>query len=160
MVDLKGKKGFTLIEIVVVMTIIAVLAALVVGAIMISKRMATETANRQNARTLRTCLEAYSAKYKKFCGGGMDPGGFLLLCNQTYSFKGAVYALSDPNNQIQCSLGSGATNITDNSGDPLFWTWPNGGGSVIATEQSYIIKTSNAAGDAQPGGVIDTATYP
>lgn len=65
------KEGFTLIELVVVMAIIAVLAALVVGAINVAKRTMTETANRQNAQTMRACFEAFYAKYKFYCE--LDP---------------------------------------------------------------------------------------
>ncbi len=61
-------KGFTLIELVVVMAIIAVLAVLVIGAITIARQTAMETADRSNVRTLQTCLEADYTKFKAYCG--------------------------------------------------------------------------------------------
>lgn len=65
-------EGFTLIELVVVMAIIAVLAVLIVGAIVVARRTTTETANRSNAKTIETGLEAYYGKYKTFCGINLD----------------------------------------------------------------------------------------
>lgn len=55
---MKNKKGFTLIEIVVVMAIIAVLAVLVVGAITVARRTSDETRNRSAAKAIATALEA------------------------------------------------------------------------------------------------------
>lgn len=52
------KKGFTLIELVVVMAIIAVLALLIIGAIVVARRAQIRTANLANAQTLQTGLEA------------------------------------------------------------------------------------------------------
>lgn len=60
------KQGFTLIELVVVMAIIAVLAVLVIGAITIAKHMATETANRSNAKTIQTAMEAYYSRHQAY----------------------------------------------------------------------------------------------
>ncbi len=57
-----GKRGFTLIEVVVVMAIIAVLATLVVGAITIARTQALDTRLRNDARTIKAALEAYYAK--------------------------------------------------------------------------------------------------
>lgn len=67
---IKSKRGFTLIELVVVMAIIAILALLIIGAIIIARNTATETTNRSNGQTLRTALESYYARYGKYCGAG------------------------------------------------------------------------------------------
>jgi|GEM_PF-1772161 len=64
------KKGFTLIELVVVMAIIAVLGSLTVSAIVIAKKTATLTSIKNDARTLNTALEAYRARYKTYPGLG------------------------------------------------------------------------------------------
>ena len=60
------KKGFTLIELVVVMAIIAVLAALVVGAIIVARNTSLETANRTNGKTLQTGFEAVYASTRAY----------------------------------------------------------------------------------------------
>lgn len=67
---MKKKKGFTLIELVVVMAIIAVLALLVVGAIIAARRTATATTNRGNAKTIQTAAEALYAKNKSYSALG------------------------------------------------------------------------------------------
>lgn len=62
----KLKKGFTLIELMVVMAIIAVLAVLMIGAIQLARRTATETTHRSNAKTVQTGLEGYFARNKTY----------------------------------------------------------------------------------------------
>jgi len=59
----KNKKGFTLIELVVVMAIIAVLAALMVTAIVAARKAATNTQITGNAKTIETALETFSTKF-------------------------------------------------------------------------------------------------
>ena len=61
------RKGFTLIEVMVVMAIIAVLAVLIIGAISLARRTASETTNRSNAKTIQTALEAVFVKNKVYC---------------------------------------------------------------------------------------------
>lgn len=59
---IRTRKGFTLIEVVVVMAIIAVLAVLVTGAIGIARRMVRDTTRRTDIRTLNTALIAFYTK--------------------------------------------------------------------------------------------------
>lgn len=58
---MKKKQGFTLIELVVVMAIIAVLAALMVAALSAARKQATNTQRTGDAKTLEVALESYSA---------------------------------------------------------------------------------------------------
>jgi len=60
------KKGFTLIELMVVMAIIAVLAVLMIGAIQLARSTATETIHRSNGKTIQTGLESKYAKDKAY----------------------------------------------------------------------------------------------
>ncbi len=64
------KKGFTLIEIMVVIAIIAVLSVMIFGAINAARRSAAETQHRSNATTLQTLLESHYTRYRVYCGGG------------------------------------------------------------------------------------------
>lgn len=65
----KTKKGYTLIEIMVVMAIIAVLSTLILGAVRLARNTASETTNRSNAKTIQTALEALYARERVYCGG-------------------------------------------------------------------------------------------
>jgi len=72
----KRKSGFTLIELVVVMAIVAVLASLMVAAIMAARRQATNTQRSGNAKTLELALETYASthnnKYPTYCSSGCN----------------------------------------------------------------------------------------
>lgn len=57
------KKGFTLIELVVVMAIIAVLALMIVGAIIVARNMQMETKHRNNGKALQVGMEAWYASH-------------------------------------------------------------------------------------------------
>lgn len=63
---IQNKKGFTLIELMVVMAIIAVLAVLMIGAIQLARSTSLETTHRSNAKTVQTGLEGYYAKNKAY----------------------------------------------------------------------------------------------
>lgn len=71
---MKNKKGFTLVEVVVVIAIIAILSLLIVGAIVVARNAATEATNRNNGSTLRLALEAHYARHGVYCG---TPSTFL-----------------------------------------------------------------------------------
>ena len=58
----KTKKGFTLIELVVVMAIIAILSVIIVGAILAARTAATNTQRTGLVRTIETALEARAAR--------------------------------------------------------------------------------------------------
>lgn len=57
------KKGFTLIELVVVMAIIAVLSLLIIAAITAARRASQNTARTGDIKTVETALETYSSKH-------------------------------------------------------------------------------------------------
>ncbi len=80
--DIKKRKGFTLVELVIVMTIIAVLAVLVIGAITLARQQSRNTTLRNDAKLLKTAVEAHYAKYKSFPAapsGANDRNGYTLF---------------------------------------------------------------------------------
>lgn len=86
-----NKKGFTLIELMVVMAIIAVLAVLIIGAITLARHASTETTNRSNARTISVALEGAFADNKAYCGYTGGP-----VCGTTYSFTAIAALIGSP----------------------------------------------------------------
>ena len=93
------KQGFTLIELVVVMAIIAVLAVLVIGAITIAKHMATETANRSNAKTIQTAMEAYYSRHQAY--PPMNGASFYRAATDaSYQITPSFVSLSSLSNSV------------------------------------------------------------
>jgi prepilin-type N-terminal cleavage/methylation domain-containing protein len=86
----KGKmiKGFTLIELMVVMALMAVLAVLVLGAVQLARNTATETIHRSNGKAVQTALESSYARNKVYCGGAGQ-----LACDANYSLAKMYYVL-------------------------------------------------------------------
>lgn len=62
----KENKGFTLIELVVVMAIMALLALLIIGAVIVARRMVDETKHRNNGRAIQVGMEKYYASNKAY----------------------------------------------------------------------------------------------
>ena len=124
------RKGFTLIELVVVMAIIAVLALLVVGAIMVARRASIRTANTSNAQTLQTGFEAYYGK------------------NRTYAVTGFVAGetFTATSGRLGVSLGGGSCS--------------NGGGTVTSVSATnYTLVTWDEDCSATDADNV-TKTYP
>ncbi len=65
--------GFTLIELVVVMAIIAVLATLVVGAIKVARDIQTDTQRRSDVKNIRAGFEAWYAHNKSYPDTSISP---------------------------------------------------------------------------------------
>ncbi len=124
----KEKQGFSLIEIMVVMAIIAVLATLVIGAVQLARRTATETTHRSNAKTIQVALEANYAKFRYYCGQTGE-----IACG-TYSFSAAAGATTPAvTNNLGVSLGSAFCTAVGQLG----------GGSVTINTTSYTISPQN-----------------
>ncbi len=136
----KEVKGFTLIELMVVMAIIAVLATLIIGAIQLARTTATETAHRSNAKTVQTALESTFAKNRRYCDATSEAAaaGTKVVCG-SYSLS-AITA----NDLLKTSLSTGvSTDAPCNSGGIR-----EGGGAVRVQQSAYAILTANAACNA------------
>ena len=114
----QNKKGFTLIELVVVMALIAILAALGVGAIIVARNTAKETTHKSNAKTIQTGLEAYFAKN----GNYPATTGTVSFTTAATSANNVTLALTP-----ECTVATQA-----------------GGGTVTYTATGYIITSFDA----------------
>jgi prepilin-type N-terminal cleavage/methylation domain-containing protein len=56
---LRGERGFTLLELTVVVLILGILIAIVVGSFLYSQKRATEVADEANLRVIRLAIERY-----------------------------------------------------------------------------------------------------
>lgn len=119
------KKGFTLIELMVVMAIIAVLAVLIIGAIQIARRTATETTNRSNAKTIQTGIEGYYAKNKQYPTQSAISFGDLDAVTTAGSVGASI------------SLTTSCTGSTTSPVQEL-----DGGGFVVSTATTYTIEVA------------------
>lgn len=132
------KKGFTLIELMVVMAIIAVLSVLMIGAIQMARSTATETTNRSNGKTIQTALEGNFAKYRAYCGKTGE-----IAC-ATYSFATAA---GDTVQGISPALTSNLGVKLGTSNCPTGAANYAGGGTVTIATNSYSIVAYNSSCD-------------
>ncbi len=88
LIQLKNKKGFTLIEMLVVILIIVILIAIAIPAVAGYRADANETADKGAAETIFNALEAAATKYPPSVAAnitGTAPIGTALANDQVYS---------------------------------------------------------------------------
>lgn len=139
---IKTKKGFTLVEIVVVMAIIAVLATLVVGAITVARNVAKETTHRANAKTIQTALEAKYARDKRY--NNVDGTVWYDLGNARNGFAGAHILFPEViplYNTPECNVG---THYHQHPGHPSDGQGLYMGGTLEVYEDRYTIYIADA----------------
>jgi prepilin-type N-terminal cleavage/methylation domain-containing protein len=136
------KKGFTLIELVVVMAIIAVLAVIIIGAIVVARNTATETTNRTNANILRTGLEQYYSRYKAYCGA--DAATPQVTCTTNYTFTSLATALNAAGITVTLNTTTSAT------GGGLVVTTSNGSTAGPLTTAGAFLAPYSSSGTAMP----------
>jgi type IV pilus assembly protein PilA len=137
------KKGFTLIELMVVMAIIAVLAVLMIGAIQLARSTATETTHRSNGKTIQTALESTYAKYKMYCGG---------TSGVTCTTSTATTPFDTIDGQLNVTLNTSST-----AGSCVLPAGANAGGgrvSVTSTTYKIIPVNSNCSGTGNTTAVV------
>lgn len=84
-------RGFTLIELMTVTTIIAILSAVAFPGIKAAIRMAQMNAAMQNAKQISTCLRAYATDFD-----GIFPGTVDLVTEEEYSNSNEVFRMLVP----------------------------------------------------------------
>lgn len=129
------KKGFTLIELVVVMAIIAVLSLLIIAAIQAARSASVESQNRGNARTIEVALEAVAARNNgSYCG---DTGGIACAADSTttITLSAAATTLAD---------GTGNAYLSDASSITGGVCSTNGGGTINVRSNSFTIYVADS----------------
>jgi len=116
---MKNKKGFTLIELVVVMAVIAVLALVLIGAIIAARNTASNTANRANANTIRIGLEAHFARHNAYCGSAPMMPCLELGVGRTFTQVAAA---------LNANLGTGSVTLGSSTANTA-----NAGGGRVTT---------------------------
>ena len=110
----KKNLGFTLVELMVVMAIIAVLATLIIGAVSIARKSSVATVNRGNAKSLQIALEACYAATRAYpstiTADSTFAAGAAFILAATAVCPGATLTLSSGS----CAGGGGK--ITANTG--------------------------------------------
>ncbi len=139
---MENKKAFSLVEIAVVMSIIAVLAAMIVGGVQIARKAAEETAHRTNADIIKTAMSLYYAKYKTYCGQTSDGTVVSSIpCYLGMPFKDAVrsdYYGMGKGVVLTGSIKSNGCNAYSPSGVSM-----REGGQVVASPYGYEIRVAN-----------------
>ncbi|MCS7164924.1 MAG: type II secretion system protein [Candidatus Calescibacterium sp.] len=77
----RKRKGFTLIELMIVIAIIAVLAAVLVPNFMRAREASRLTACKSNLKNLSTSIETYSNDFNGLYPGGANQGGSFDMSN-------------------------------------------------------------------------------
>jgi len=137
----KTKKGFTLIELVVVMAIIAVLASLMVAAIMAARKQATNTQRVGNLKTIETALETRSSK----CGGKYMAASTSPAC----AVMTPIATVSDISTALTTAAGGNTlTSSVVGSDDNAFYTvttsTANNTYTIIAYDKDVSAGTTGA----------------
>jgi general secretion pathway protein G len=127
---MKSTRGFTFIELVIVLTIIAILATIVIPNIGGFDSEAKITTTKSNLNSIRTAVTLFRAK------NGRYPETLSELSEKTYMDKGVKrkYMASIPKELISADEGSAAVDVQQST-DPL----PNNGGWTYFKDTAEVV---------------------
>lgn len=140
MVRIRSKKGFTLVEIMIVVAIIALLAAIAIPNLLRARHNANEAAAISSLRTLSTALESYRAAQTPTS----YPTGIGVLDDTTPPYIDATLATGTKQgyeydysrvsaNEYDITASPDVVNVT--------------GTRVFFVDESGVIRLNNASGD-------------
>jgi prepilin-type N-terminal cleavage/methylation domain-containing protein len=147
---MKRNKGFTLIELVVVMAIIAVLSTIIVGAILAARKAANNTQKTGVVRTVETALEARASRCNGFYYADLSNTSYGNACKAIDMSKGIQGLI----NQLE---GKDATTGAADATRTKYLTQDVVIDSTSAT--NYAILDSSGAANSSPsnnGYMIET----
>jgi len=157
----KSTKGFSLIELLIVVAIILIIAAIAVPNLLRSRIAANQASAASTLRTLNTCEVSYASTYGIGYSSDLANLGPAASTGATSTAAGLVDSLLavDPATKtgytfsyVQGSVANGVTNAYTINGDPLS---ANTGTNHYYTDQTMVIRFNTTAaagaGDAPLG---------
>jgi prepilin-type N-terminal cleavage/methylation domain-containing protein len=109
----RRKKGFTLIELMIVIAIIAILAAVLVPNFMRAREASRLTACKSNLKSLSTAMETYSNDYDGMYPGGTGGGTIVDAGNHTNNNNSPSGASSFRQNYVGKRMNCPTARSTD-----------------------------------------------
>ena len=131
-----SKKGFTLVEIMIVVAIIALLAAIAIPSLLRARHNANETAAIGAVRTLSTAMESFRASGVNGTGTAMNPAG------PTYPANLVVLSTMQPP-YVPASVTAATTPVAARQGYFYTYTFVNAN-QYRLTAQPAVARTTGS----------------